>query len=55
MNVSIHQYRQSKALEYVDVVNTYQKGNLFCVLLADGTVYKHPIQHIFRIKETASK
>jgi len=34
----------------VDAVNTYQKGDLFCVY--DGVrAYKFPLRHIFRITE----
>jgi hypothetical protein len=50
-HISIHLYSQSEPIGIDDVVNTYQKGDLFCVLQEDQTVYKFPLQHIFRITE----
>jgi hypothetical protein len=50
--VLVHLYTQALpiVLDYVD--NAYQKGDLYCVLAAN-TVYKFPLQHIFRITEEA--
>ena len=31
--------------------NTYTKGRLYCVYCEDETVFKYPLQHIFRIVE----
>lgn len=49
--VQVHLYEQSEPVEFDSVRNTYTKGPLFCVMAPDGTVYKFPIQHIFRVKE----
>ena len=50
--VAIHLYTQSNPVEITGVRNTYQKGDLFCVMLVETPrVYKFPLQHIFRIVE----
>lgn len=49
--VSVHLLTQSQAMEFSDVVNTYQKGDMFCVMTKDNTVYKYPLVHIFCVKE----
>ena len=49
--VQVHLLHQSEPVEIVNVRNTYQKGDLFCVLKHDGVVDRFPIQHIFRIRE----
>ncbi len=51
MTVTIHLYTQSKPLEYEGVRNAYQKGDLYCVMLINGSVVKIPLLHIFRITE----
>lgn len=51
MTVRIHLYSQSQFIELINVRNTYQKGDLFCVQRVDGEVNKFPIVHIFRIVE----
>lgn len=52
MRVWVHLYSQSQPCEYEQVVNTYTKDGLFCVLKVNGDVHKHPVEHIFRVKET---
>ena len=52
MKVEIHLLDQSKSIKKKKVKNTYQKGDLFCVLLNCGSVEKFPINRIFRITET---
>jgi len=53
--VKVHLYSQSEPVEIKNVLNTYQKGDLFCVFLIDKiTVYKFPVQHIFRITEVSA-
>lgn len=53
--VLVHLYTQSSPVVIEGVHNTYQKGDLYCVMLNDGkTVYKFPVQHIFRITEVSS-
>lgn len=49
--VLVHQLEQSEPIEIKDVRNTYQKGDLFCVLKHDGVVDKFPLRSIFRIRE----
>lgn len=52
MQVHVHLYSQSNPIVIEDVRNCYQKGDLYCVRLNDRkTVYKFPLQHIFRITE----
>ena len=51
MKVEVHLYSQSQPCEYETVLNTYTKDGLFCVLKANGDVHKHPVEHIFRVKE----
>lgn len=51
MEVLVHLYSQSSPVVIKNVSNTYQKGDLYCVLIKEGTVYKFPLQHIFRITE----
>lgn len=53
-SVSIHLYSQSEPIVISGVVNTYQKGDLFCVMRQPNVVDKFPIQHIFRITESDS-
>lgn len=52
MRVCVHLYTQSVPIVIRDVGNCYQKGDLYCVSVVEtGTVYKFPLQHIFRIIE----
>ena len=51
MRVTVHLYTQSQPIEFKHVRNTYQKGDLFCVMLDEGLVHKFPLQHIFRVVE----
>ncbi len=51
MKVLVHRLDQSQPIEIEGVRNTYQKGDLFCVMKNDGIVDKFPIIHIFRIRE----
>ena len=54
--VLVHLYSQSQPVEIEGVHNTYQKGDLYCVMLKDGkTVYKFPVQHVFRITEVSTE
>ncbi|TSC99771.1 MAG: hypothetical protein Greene101415_1089, partial [Parcubacteria group bacterium Greene1014_15] len=47
MQVKVHLYTQSEPVIRDNVRNTYQKGDLYCVMMSDGkTVYKFPLQHI---------
>jgi len=51
MQVKIHLYTQSKPVERSNVLNTYEKGGLFCVMLEKNIVEKYPMRHIFRVTE----
>lgn len=50
MRVTIHLFSQSQPIEHLEVINTYQKGDLFCVKVKDK-VFKYVLSHIFRITE----
>lgn len=54
MNVTIHLYTQARPVEIDGARNCYTKGPLYCVLMDDGTAYKFPMEHIFRIIEMPS-
>jgi hypothetical protein len=49
--VQVHLYSQAQPVEITDVRNTYQKGDLFCVLKHNGSVQKFPLMHVFRVTE----
>lgn len=51
MEVQVHLYTQSEPVTLTEAKNAYQKGDLYCVMLTDGTVQKFPLQHIFRVIE----
>lgn len=51
INVSVHLKEQSQPILYENVINSYEKGSFFCVYTKDDTVFKHPIDSIWRIKE----
>ena len=39
----------SQAIEYKEVINFYQKGDLLCIQMSNGKVHKYPIHDVFRI------
>jgi hypothetical protein len=49
--VIVHLKDQSQPLTYHDVINTYQKGDFYCVYVKDERVYKHPMADIWRVIE----
>ena len=51
MIVKIQLDETSQPVVYKNVVNTYTKGNLFCVYTSDDMVHKFPMTNIFRIVE----
>lgn len=51
MKVEVHLYSQSSPVVVENMLNTYTKGPLYCVLKQDGVVDKFPVVHIFRIRE----
>ncbi len=48
MKVQVQLKETAESIEH-DVVNTYQKGSFFCLYCKDGTVYKYPIDNIWRV------
>ena len=60
MDLEIHLYAQSQPILYddenVEVINTYTKDGLFCVLYKNKKgqlrVHKYPVVTIFRIEES---
>ena len=51
MNVKIHLYTQADPVAVEGARNCYTKGPFYCVLMPCGTVYKFPVEHIFRVTE----
>jgi len=51
MKVEIQLKETSQNIIYPDAINTYQKGDLFCVYLSNGKVHKYPLRNIWRIIE----
>ena len=50
ITVSVQLKETSQPIRHEGIVNTYQKGDFYCVY--DGTyTYKYPIPNIWRIKE----
>ena len=51
INVTVHLKTQSQPIEHKEVVNTYQKGDLYIVYTSNEKSYKYPIADIFRVIE----
>jgi len=51
ITVSVQLTESSQPIVHENVINTYQKGTLWCVYTEDETVYKYPIANIWRIVE----
>ena len=51
MRVEVHLYTQSHPVVHTNVVNAYQKGDLYCVM-TQSEISKYPLVHIFRIVES---
>lgn len=49
--VQVRLNNTSQAMEFHNALNTYTKGDLYCVYLNDERVKKFPIQSIFDITE----
>ena len=54
MKVKLYLNEMSQPIEYDNVVNTYQKGELFCIYF-DTKVHKYPVRKIWRVEESYSK
>ena len=50
MVITIHLKETSQEIIHSNVLNTYQKGDFYCVL-TKPEVFKYPISTIFRIVE----
>jgi len=44
-------YETSEPIIIINALNTYQKGDFYCVYCDDERVFKYPIMHIFRVVE----
>jgi len=52
ITVSVQLTESSQPIVHKNVLNTYQKGSLWCVYAEDELVYKYPIVNIWRIVES---
>lgn len=50
MKIEVHLYTQSAPIVIENVRNAYTKGSLYCAMTKES-VYKFPLEHVFRIKE----
>ena len=55
MTIKIHLLSQSHPIVMNDVVNTYTKDGMYCILTMDNLVYKYPMTNIFRVIENYQK
>ena len=51
IRVNVQLKESSQPVVYENVLNTYQKGDLFVIYTKDERSYKHPINSIWRIVE----
>lgn len=51
IKVIVHLKTQSQPIVYEKVINTYQKGDLYCLYLETERSIKFPLADIFRIEE----
>jgi len=49
LKVDIQFELNSQPIKYTNVIDMYQKGDLFCLYLEGGVVHKYPMANIFRI------
>ena len=54
MNIQVHLYSQAQPVTIDGARNAYTKDGLYCVMLDNGTVFKFPLLHVFRIREVAT-
>lgn len=52
MKIKVHLISQSNPIEHKDILNTYIKNGMYCLLLKDNIVYKYPLVNIFRVIES---
>lgn len=54
--VEVHLLSQSQPIVYDNVINTYTKDGLYCVLSSDKNIVdKYPTVNIFRVRESYKK
>ena len=54
MNIQIQRAETSYPIDYVDVINAYTKGPMYCVLFERNGVrvtHKYPLCSLFRVVE----
>ena len=51
LNVTVHLKDQSQPIEHKNVINTYQKGDMYTLYCEDEKSYKYPIANIWRVIE----
>ena len=51
LKVIVQLKESSQPIIYDDVLNTYQKGDMFIIYTDEEFSYKHPMNTIWRIKE----
>lgn len=51
MDIEIHLLSQSQPTKYSNVLNTYTKDGMFCVMFDSKEVHKYPLVNLFRVKE----
>ena len=51
IKVFVQLTESSQPIEYRDVLNTYQKGDMFVIYVEGEVSYKHPMNTIWRVKE----
>ncbi len=51
MQVTIELLWQTQPLVFDKVQDTYQRGEMFCVQLMDGTIHKFPFRNIYHVTE----
>lgn len=51
MQVWIELLWQAQPLLFDKVQDTYQRGDMFCIQLTDGTIHKFPLRNIYHVTE----
>jgi hypothetical protein len=51
LRVEVELKETSQKIVYDDALNTYTKGDLYCVYRSGGTVVKFPLANVWRISE----
>jgi len=54
IRIEIHRNETSLPIVYEDALNSYTKGNMYCVLVGDS-VHKYPLSGLFRVIEEKEK